>query len=378
MAKPRFLLLFFPFFLAALPTAAQPFGRPLTPEEVACEERQLNRLVHRFSSGVGIITVGNAFLWRADPDRTSYQGLAAFGRLEKNLGERVHEESQIAFDLFLRDDQDFLSPQRALLPQATLVRRDAASNLRPATVPLPYLNVVFELAPEVADPTTPLQPIQITNRQAAREGQSDRAGRGLAIDDLLSVCHHELTPFDLRVFSILARTVRASECLLEPFGCQAFIAGHKSVIFRSEEPLSYRINLFSYFSSCDDEGHCSYGEADTALLFHLQVNAAGQLTIGDVQALPWCTGGPVEDQIRCTQFLSPLLGIYVLPPIRPGGERQGEPEFQRGAFLNVVSLSSEFNILQDNVNWADLLRDTAWNQGFEWAAAPANACTAEP
>ena len=376
MIKSRLLLLSLPFVLAALPTAAQPFGRRLTSEEVACEEHQLNRLVHRFSSGVGIITVGNAFLWRADPDRASYQGLAAFGRLEKDLGERVHEESQIAFDLFLRDDQDFLNPQRALLPQATLVRRDAASNLRPATVPFPYLNVVFELAPEVADPTTPQQPIQITNRQAAGEGQSDRAGRGLAIDDLLSVCHHEVTPFDLRVFSILARTVRASECLFEPLGCFSFIAGHKSVIFRGEEPLSYRINLFSYLSSCDDEGHCSYGEADVAFLARFQVDDSGRLAGGDIQVLPFCTEGP--SQVGCTHNGSSDIGVYVLPPIRPGVERQGEAEFQRAAFLNVDYEGSERNVLQADVNWSDLLRDTSWNQGFEWAVAPANACTAEP
>src|SRR6185295_9942498 len=342
--------------------------------------RQLNRLVHRFSASAGFTAlVDNAFLWRADPDNSFYRGLETFGRLGKgDLGERIREEQQLAFDLILDRERDFLGPARPLLPQASLVRRDTATNLEPATKPLPYLNVAFDVAPQVADPTTPQQPIQITSRRAAGEGQSDRAGRGLAIDDLLSVCHHEVTPFDLRVFSILARTVRASECLLEPFGCQVFIAGHKSVIFRGEEPLSYRINLFSYFSSCDDEGHCSYGEADTALLFHLQVDAAGRLTIGNAQALPWCTGGPVEDQIGCTQFQNPHLGIYVLPPIRPGVERQGEPEFQRAAFLNVDDVVSDFNILQADVNWADLLRDTSWNRGFEWATAPANVCTAEP
>ncbi|HXU44775.1 MAG TPA: hypothetical protein VN783_04575, partial [Thermoanaerobaculia bacterium] len=57
-----------------LPAAAQPFGRPLTPDQVACEERQLNRLVHRFSASAGFTAlVDNAFLWRADPDNSFYR-----------------------------------------------------------------------------------------------------------------------------------------------------------------------------------------------------------------------------------------------------------------------------------------------------------------
>ena len=198
------------------------------------------------------------------------------------------------------------------------------------------------------------------------------------IDDLLSACHSEVTALDLRIFSILARTVRASECLAHPFPDCIFLRGHKSVIFRGEEPFTYRMNIFSYSSSCDDEGNCTYGEADVALLFRFQVDAAGRLTVGEVQALPWCTGGPIEDQIGCTQFQNPHLGINVLPPIRPGGERQGDPEFQRAAFLNVDDIVGDFNILQDDVNWADLLRDSSWNQDFAWTAAPANVCAAEP
>lgn len=366
--------------LAALPAAAQPFGRTLTPEEVACEERQLNRLVRRAIMSVGGSAFDtNLFLWRGSASGGIYPGLASFGALGRDISGRVRIEEQVAFGLIFKQEEDFLSPSRRLLPQATLVRRDAASNLHPADAEIPYIWVGFDLAPVLADSGEIRLPIKITSRRAAGEGQSDRAGRGLVTADLLSVCHQEVTPFDLRVFSILARTVRASECLGQPFGCSVGPLPHKSVIFRGEEPLSYRINTFTYSSSCDDEDNCSYGEADTALLFHLQVDAAGRLTIGDVQALPFCQGGPIEDQIGCTQSQNPLLGIYVLPPIRPGAGRQGEPEFQRAAFLNVVSVTSEdFNILQVDVNWADLLRDSSWNQGFDWAAAPVNVCSAEP
>lgn len=379
MANRRRTLLVWTLLLSALPAAAQPFGRPLTPQEVACEERQLNRLVRRINQSVGgSAFVQNLFLWRGAESGGVYPGIASFGFLARDISGRVRTEEQVAFDLLLKREEDFLNPSRRLLPQATLVRRDAASNLRPADAPIPYILVTFDLAPELSETGEIRLPIEITSRRAAGEGQSDRAGRGLLTADLLSVCHQEVTPFDLRVFSILARTVRASECLGEPFGCPVAPLGHKSVIFRGAEPLSYRINTFLYSSSCDDEGNCTYGEADVALLFHFQVDAAGRLTVGDVKALPWCEGGPIEDQIGCTQAGSPLLGIFVLPPIRPGVERQGELEFQRAAFLNVVSIDNEFNILQADVNWADLLRDTTWNQGFDWMAASASVCTAEP
>ncbi len=380
MTNRKRILLVGALLLSALPAAAQPFGRTLTPGEVACEERQLNRLVRRIRMSVGGSAFDtNLYLWRGAENGGIYPGLASFGFLRHDtLGERIRTEEQVAFDLILKQEEDFLNPSRRLLPQATLVRRDAASNLSPADAPIPYTWVGFDLAPVLADSGEFLLPITITSRQAAGEGQSDRAGRGLVTADLLSVCHHEVTPFDLRVFSILARTVRASECWSDPFSCPVGPLPHKSVIFRGEEPLSYRINLFTYFASCDDDDNCSYGEADTAFLFHLEVDSAGRLTIGDVQALPFCTGGPIEDQIGCSQSQNPHLGVYVLPPIRPGVDQQGESEFRRAAFLNVDDVVSDFNILEADVNWADLLRDSAWNQGFDWAAAPVNSCSAEP
>jgi hypothetical protein len=121
------------------------------------------------------------------------------------------------------------------------------------------------------------------------------------------------------------------------------------------------MNIFSYSVSCDDAGHCFYGEGQIALLFHLQVDAAGRLSGGDVQALPWCTGA---DSIGCTSFLNPDLAVFVLPPLRPGIDRQGDAAFARAAHLNIEFKGSENNVLHDTVNWPDLLRGSSWNEGF--------------
>jgi hypothetical protein len=95
------------------------------------------------------------------------------------------------------------------------------------------------------------------------------------------------------------------------------------------------------------------------LLVH--VDEQGRLTSGEVRALPWCAQ---VDQVGCTNVVDAGFALFVLPPLRPGIERQGEAEFLRAAHLNIEYEGSPFNVLQDTVNWADLLRDTAWNGGL--------------
>lgn len=81
------------FFFAALPAAAQPFGSTLTPQEVACEERQLIRLVHRMTEeGSGIETL-NLFVWRVAAEGGSYRGVAVSGRSEPGQGKEFEGRS---------------------------------------------------------------------------------------------------------------------------------------------------------------------------------------------------------------------------------------------------------------------------------------------
>jgi len=348
-------------FAAARSDASQTFGNPLTTEQVACEETQLGRLVHRM---VVSYDGSNLFVWRSSPQGGIYRGLATTSRLlpDPVTGRPSREEEQLPFDLVLKQAEDFLDPHRLLLPQATLVRRDAASNLSSAPVGPQILDVNFDLAQTVPDPTTPGLPIRITDRLTPGAGQSDRAGRGLNRDALLTACHAEVSELDLKIYSILARTVRISDCLAQPFSnCDAVRLRFKSVFFRGAEPLSYRMNILEYVDTCDNNGDCVYGEGQIALIFHVQVDTQGRLTGGDVQALPWCTS---SDSIGCTYLGDPVLALFVLPPLRPGIDRQGDAAFARAAHLNIQTINSPDNVLHDTVNWLDLLRDSTWNQGF--------------
>lgn len=360
MRPLRSLLLLFSALLPAYPALAQGPGQPLAPAQVACEEGQLGRLVHRMAVSYD---GSNLFLWRATPLGGLFGGLSTTSRLlpDPATGLPTREEEQIAFDLLLKPAADFLDPRRLLLPQATLVRRDAASNLSSAPPAAEILDASLDLAPAVPNPIQPTMPIRITDRRADGAGQSDRAARSLAADALLDACHAEVSGFDLKVYSILARTLRVSDCLLQPIShCDGGRFRFKSVFFRGAEPLTYRVNVFSYSVSCDDAGHCFYGEGQVALLLRVQVDAVGRLAGGDLQALPWCTSA---DSTGCTSLTDPNFAVFLLPPLRPGLDRQSAADFARAARLNLEFNGSANNVLKAPVNWPDLLRGSSWNAG---------------
>ncbi|HEX3531187.1 MAG TPA: hypothetical protein VH988_29350 [Thermoanaerobaculia bacterium] len=352
-----------PFLLlgvaAARAAAADPFGKPLTAAQVACEDRQLSRLMYRM---VVHYSESNLFVWRSTSGGGLYAGLAASSQMLDPVTQLPsHKEEELAFDLLLRKAGESSDPQNPRRPQATLVRRDAASNLSSEPERPDILDMVMDLASEVPDPTHPKVPLQITNRRALGAGQADRAGRGLVAGELFTACHAQVSDFDLKIFSLLAHTVRASSCLLASENlCIGGFTRFKASIFRGAEPLTYRMNIHRYDTGCRDENEeFCYGEGGIALLFRLQADSEGRLTGGDVDVLPWCKTGGL---IGCTDAGDPEFGVFVLPPLKPG-EIQGAAAFRRAAHLNVEFLHSPNNILHATVNWPDLLRDTAWNDG---------------
>jgi len=363
MLPPRRLpLLFLLGLFCARLAGAQDFGRPLTQAQVDCEERQLMRLQRRMVSGQ---FGAQLYLWRSSPTGGTYRGVAGAvlmtgDALDRGTWER--EEVQLPFDLILRQEEDFLDPRRPRLPQATLVRRDAASNLLVNPDVFHSVDAQIDLAPEVPNPFEPRMPLRITNRLNPGAGQADRAGRSLLSDDLVSACHSEVTDFDLKVFSILARTVRPSECLLAGPGCGPGTGAIRVVFFRGTEPLTYRMNVIRYGLNCFGDDPCYYAESTIAFLFHLQVDEQGHLMGGDAQALGWCTDA---GQLSCHTTSSPDVALFVMPPLRPGIDKQGPPEFRRSAELRLYFEGYEGNVLHDTVNWADLLRGTSWNGGVE-------------
>jgi len=356
MRKKLFALLSLalPAFQAGAVRALEP---TLTEAQVACEERQLARLTYR---AVAYDGESNLFIWRAGPGGGWYQGLEASGLMIDPLTlDPLRREDQLSFDLLFKTEEDFLNPARRPLPQVTLVRRDRASTLGPPVFGAVWLS--FDLAPEVPDPTKPQMPVSITGQLRPGTGQADRAARSILTEDFLTACHDQVSAFDLKMFEILARTVRASSCLAQPdFGCSNFATRFKTYIFRGAEPNTYRMNILRYDVVCLNDDTCSYGEAGIALLFRVTLDEAGRLAGGDVQVLPWCTE---VGQTGCTNFLNPSFAVYVMPPLRPSVDQQGPAEFARSAHLNIHFEGSEYNILSAPINWADLLRDTAWNEG---------------
>src|SRR5438105_14399166 len=88
-----------PLLLLALASArlagAQTFGNPLTADQVACEERQLGRLIHRIASGR---PQSNIILWRSTPGGGIYRGVSEGTRMITLDVEPQRQAKQLAFD----------------------------------------------------------------------------------------------------------------------------------------------------------------------------------------------------------------------------------------------------------------------------------------
>ncbi len=333
--------------LCLLATPASLLAR--TPEEVACEEAKLGRLIHRFSTP---IPGDNLFVWPTGGD--TYSGLSVATPLRIAAEGLVRDELQLAFGLNLHRDADLLNPRRALLPQAVLVRRDAASNLS-ATAPV--MSASLELAPETLDPTRPLQGLVIAGRLGASFGSASGAGRALEAENLFERCSAEApSAFDLQVFEILSRTLRITEELLLPNPGQG-LDRYKTIFFREVDPQVYRVKAFLYYTTCDPE--CGYSEASFQMRVRMPLDADGRLTAGGIEALPWCISGAPPP---CTSLINPGTAVIVAPPLFAGHETQTEAQFRSGAFLNIRVEDDPENILTDDVPWPDLLRGTAWDR----------------
>ncbi len=314
-------------------------------QEVACEEAKLGRLAHRMATNGSAF---NLFLWSVGDDR--YRGLVVLPRFEVSRDER-----QMGYDLVLHRASDLLNPRRPLLPQAVLARTDLLTTF--TTTPTgenPRLDLRFELAPEVVNPQDPTQGIAINNQADKPTGSASGAGRALALDDLFERCPgEENSPFDLEVFEILSRTLRASEALLLPIPIGRGLFNYRILLFRDVEPLTYRAKVVIYYTV---EG--GYSEASFQLRLHMALDAGGKLAPGTIEALPWCRDAAPP----CTELIAPETAVLIAPPLFAGHEVQTAEQFWSGAFLNIPVEDSPDNVLSDDVPWPDLLRGTAWDR----------------
>jgi hypothetical protein len=345
--------------------AEPPLSRMLTQEQVACEQAQLQRLARRMAF-IGFAD-SNLLVWRSSPGGGEYGGLIASPiPLRRSLGHFSRVETQLAFDLHLRTNGDRLDPSRPLLPQGQLIRRDAASNVlytRPLPPFYPFpLVLLFEMAPQVVDAFEPVAPLVLTTEPA--KGRAERAGRGIELDDLASACHGEVTEFDRQVYTILSRSLRFSTCLFPPsYFCFPISSQFKVTLMRTLEPYHYWAEFHSYGYTCSTDEICTYISGPVFLVeFFFAVDERKRITAGTARFLPECEDG---ETFGCSRFGCPsgLLfgGVFVLPPLTPGRDQQDQTAFDRGVFLRCDRSDPNNTVLSAPINWADLLRDTAWN-----------------
>jgi hypothetical protein len=355
--------------LAAGRTSAAPLTNPLTPDQVTCDELQLERLALR----AAILESGedfahpSLFMWRSGPRGGNYSGLGVSDGIAGTPGHLLRQEAQLAFDLMLHPPTDLLNPARPLIPQGSLVRREQDSNLVEPTAAAPgYLVVNIALEPNAQDPFMPTIPIQVNNLATATgtvqpASHADAASRGITQDSLTSACENALTDFDERIFSILSRTVRVSQCVAlpgtAPF-CNPDGSAYNITLFRGADPQTYRANVYLYAVACDNNT-CSYGVlSKVAWEFKMNWDANGALTTGEVSVLPPCPSGPAPG---CSDPGGNGTPMFVLPPLFAGHGQQGKASFNLGALLFDDAPGSPNNVLSASVNWDALLGRSAWN-----------------
>jgi|CXWL01.1.fsa_nt_gi hypothetical protein len=349
-------------FLALISATARADSPPLTAEQVACEEQLLERLQARFADGFYLNS--SLLLWRGSAGGGRFEGL----HVPLGIGftpEFVRDEQQLAFEAFFKTEGNLLNPARLPLAETTLARRDVESTVRPAGTPAPPYDVSFEAALGPVNPFFPRVPVQISADAAQRSATG--VGRGPAEDELVGSCFPVVSASDARVLRVLARTLRPT-CWATNGSCNSFALRYKVTLLREEQPWSFRANVYTYALSCDDdpppsEETCRYVELErVALEFHFEVSG-GKLTTGTVRVLPDCIEGQA---IGCTRpFQSTSKGFFILPPLWAGNGAQGPEALARGARLVFRTAFDPDNILSANLDWAELLRDTAWNEGFE-------------
>lgn len=353
MRQPFLLSTLVALLICAPPTHAAPLTNPLTTDQVTCDELQLERLALR----TGIVQASVDFahpsllLWHSGlGGGGGYAGLAVTDGISGGSGHLVRSEEQLALDLVTVDAGDFLNPARRLLPRATIVRRDQDSNL----VAHGQLSVTMALEAITMDPFFPLIPIAINNLSAGNPAAAPGAsanGRGITVDSLTSSCENLLTPFDQRIFTILSRTVRVSQCAFS--SCNPDGSAYNMTLFRGADPQTYRANVYWYGDSCDSV--CTATVINkVAYEFKMNWDATGKLTMGEVTVLPSCTNSPIQ----CDDGGG--YPLFVLPPLWAGHGHQGQHFFDLGARVGNDSPQRPLRPTA-TIDWQALLANSAWN-----------------
>ncbi|HKH48463.1 MAG TPA: hypothetical protein VKM72_27690 [Thermoanaerobaculia bacterium] len=336
---------------AAVSAAARELTNPLTAEEVACNELQLERLLHRMNAAKGgeyhppelpktlLVSYSNA--------NGFYDGLVAtseFFRLDVGqIPPADSYEQYLAFNINPSIRTLLLDPKRLELPQVSLNREQSSSSLvRPGS----WFDIVLTLDPTLGKG----ERLTINNFVEPAVGapyngflaNSTKPGRGLVVDDLLTPCHEKLTDFDRHVFSTLQRVARSSDMneFLQP--------DTEVAIFRGEDPHVYRLNFYPIYQNLEERGRM-------AVELRVFWDEHGRLTTAESKILGTCTA---EGQSGCTDLRQRSLRWFLIPPVFGGKEYYDNGATANGGFY----LWTQGPSAPTTINLGTLLAGTTWNR----------------
>lgn len=335
---------------------AQELTQALTAAQVGCNDDQLERLLYR--SHLAPIRAGKLHtLFVAYNELSLYEGLGV-ARPDPERGGNT--ESYLAFHLNPDVRPHLLNPQRLPLGQISLTREEPSSNLVPPLVQDAMALQVNPLAVVAGNPPWS-EPgvLRINNFLIPAAGSpytghqtSDvKPGRGLEQDGLLTVCHTNFTAFDRWVLSLLQRMLVVTA---NTFVGPAVTANYDTevAIFRDQDPHTYRIHVYAGAVPATPDTH------RFAARLRVDWTPDGRLTTGRLEMLPRCTGPGQED---CTTTINvEEIRLFLAPPILGG---TGPRPFPWYGFVYNTALGNPFGPLVADIDFADLLSETAWNSG---------------
>jgi hypothetical protein len=343
----------------ALPANAADLTRPLTKEEVACNSRQLDRLLARVTAGDVVLKprqLPKTVFVTYSNQEGFYEGLV-FTNQDWRLDPLIPSppstpERYLAFNLNPSIRTLLLNPVRPPVGQISLSREQSSSNL---VAPGGFYDLTVKINPTLSAAPAPQDLLEINNFEIPAAGQpyngflanSTKPGRGLEHDGLLTPCHEKLTDFDLHVFAVLQRMIRVTISIID----EGQYGDSEIALFRGQEEHTYRFNVYPLGTPgiAPPQGHVA-GE------IRLTWTAEGKLISGTLSVFPPCAEAPDLD---CST--SPgVTRIFLISPIWGGmvkwpNSLRWNEVFYGGGPAEPATYDLEA-----------LLADTRWNPPSPW------------
>ncbi len=330
---------------------------PLTAEQVACNQAQLEKMLGRMRATapfVNQLELPTTLFLSYSQQRGAYEGLAIANEFDRHPNSPdglpvPPPEHHLSFHLNPSVRTLLLNPARPTVGQISLNREQSSSNLVPAGQ---ATNITLTLDPSLSGNPAPdrlgINNLEVPSLGAAHNGflsNSTKPGRGLDADGLLQPCHDLFTGQDRKVFLLLSRMLRVIGGLVRP-DLGSVNADLEVSMFRLQAQHGYRAEIDLLTPDGALAGHI-------ALDLEVEWTPEGHLTSGSLQVLPVCTDGQLHG---CTQ-IEQQSQIYLVPPVFPGQTRWFSSPNSVGVFISPTSPIPA----PAAVNFEDLLKDTTWN-----------------